>query len=624
MSGPRYSEWTPIHLVGDREIAALHVPDARKLLGFVVDEAKRNGLGVASIRRELDDGTVLLAEKVGELPRVTIIAGMGPPEPEPLSPRGGFILWPHWGHQPTDPWGSRGISADPEGTYPQAWLEFFGGSKITHYKRRWDVADQIVGARFATYDTPDLYPYGMLCTGNIEWKDGKDFSLSWYGYYSRYFRDYDDHLSRYQFVMNQGQVLLHTFFYIDEMPAPPDYLTWPIAGACLREVAGRRELVVMHVDTAATRVTEVVVYEVNLNQGTQEKADWKLGDFRSLGSIPALGTPAEFLDAQVPWFFNASGTRAVRVVNWMDVPATGPYYGTATVQQNVEIAGSGISHTTTPIDRLYGDFAVLSAGGLPSGFRLASQPSLPVIADFRGEDLVVARIVWKEATLNGLSPESTYGGDVDFVVVLELDGEEFPLIERRVSRSRSMQDYHLVAHADLRHSLIAGWRVQGLNGTHTVQAFAYLGGKWVYGEEVPAPLLADWLPGPVTDTRDFDTAQGNALLFNTWFTGARYTPDALGEAGIAYGASPRTFANDMMMPALMTTALRNNYAIGDLLNFAAAGSWCYTNGRYCLSMPGPNHSPPLNYLTGGSLPELLGIVADVPRFWPISVLAKPL
>lgn len=74
MSGPRYSGWTPIVVVGDREVAAQHVPEARKLLGFVLEEAKRNGLGIANLRRELQDGTVLLAEKIGELPRVTIIA----------------------------------------------------------------------------------------------------------------------------------------------------------------------------------------------------------------------------------------------------------------------------------------------------------------------------------------------------------------------------------------------------------------------------------------------------------------------------------------------------------------------------------------------------------------------
>jgi len=624
MSGARYSGWTPIVVVGDREVSAQHLPEARKLLGFVVDEAKRNGLGIASLRRELPDGTVLLAEKIGDLPRVTIIAAGVSPEDTVPQQQGGFILWPHWGHAPTDPFGARGKSADPENVYPQAWLQFVGTSKITHYRERWDVADKIIGARFASYDTPDLYPYGMRCSGNVEWKDGEDLALSWYGYYSRYFRDFDDDPGRYQFVMNQGQVLLHTHFYAERYQDPPDYLTWPISGACVRKSAGRYELVVLHVDTATSRSTEVVVYDLTLNTGTAEKADWLLGDYRHLGSVPALGTASQFADARVCWFFNASGTKATRIIDWMDQPATGPYYGTSTVLQELDIGTATIVYSNTSVDRLYGDYAVIADGATPSGFRLATQPSLPVAADYRGDDLVLARIVWKEAMLAGLSPESTYGGDVDFLVVLELDGQEIPLVERRVNRTRSMQDYHLVGHLDLRHSIVAGWRIKGTDGVHSAQAFAYLGGRLVYGEEVPAPLLASWLPGSVTDTRDFDRAQGNALLFNTWFNSTRYTPDALGQGGVAYGASPRMFANDMMAPAAMTIAMRNRYAIEDALSFAAVGSWCYAKGRYCLSMPGPNYSAPLNYLTGGSLPALLGIDAEAARFWPLSVLAKPL
>ena len=73
MSGARYTDWSHTRVLGDREAAAQYVPEARKLLGFVMDEAKRNNLGVHQITRELEDGTVIIAEKHGDIPRMTII-----------------------------------------------------------------------------------------------------------------------------------------------------------------------------------------------------------------------------------------------------------------------------------------------------------------------------------------------------------------------------------------------------------------------------------------------------------------------------------------------------------------------------------------------------------------------
>lgn len=73
MSGPRYLDWTHIRVVGSRNQAARYVPEARKLLGFVTDEAKRNNLGVCQITRKLPDGTTIIAEQHGTIPRITIV-----------------------------------------------------------------------------------------------------------------------------------------------------------------------------------------------------------------------------------------------------------------------------------------------------------------------------------------------------------------------------------------------------------------------------------------------------------------------------------------------------------------------------------------------------------------------
>lgn len=68
----RYVDWTHIRVNGDRHAAAPYVPDGRKLLGEVMEEAARNGLGVHVLHRRLEDGTVLVAEKHGDIPRITI------------------------------------------------------------------------------------------------------------------------------------------------------------------------------------------------------------------------------------------------------------------------------------------------------------------------------------------------------------------------------------------------------------------------------------------------------------------------------------------------------------------------------------------------------------------------
>lgn len=220
MSGPRYSGWTPIVVVGDREVAAQHVPEARKLLGFVLEEAKRNGLGIANLRRELQDGTVLLAEKIGELPRVTIIAPGPPPVEEPPEHRGGFIVWPRWDVPTGDP-AQRGSQVDPTGNDPTGWLEFAGSRVVTRYWRRWDVVDQIQGARYESYNRPDLYPEGLYFFGNIDWKDGEDLALSFYGFCSRYVHDVALLDIGARWVLQQGQALFDRISYRDELQQDP-------------------------------------------------------------------------------------------------------------------------------------------------------------------------------------------------------------------------------------------------------------------------------------------------------------------------------------------------------------------------------------------------------------------
>lgn len=80
----RYTDWTHTRVVGSREAAAAYVPHARKLLGQVMQEAESMGLGVHQIRTELEDGAVIVAEKHGSIPRITITPPPGGARKRPM------------------------------------------------------------------------------------------------------------------------------------------------------------------------------------------------------------------------------------------------------------------------------------------------------------------------------------------------------------------------------------------------------------------------------------------------------------------------------------------------------------------------------------------------------------
>ena len=77
MSGRRFDQWHLSRVVGDPAAAQPYWAIGRKLLGYAMDEAQRASLGVHVVRRVLPDGAVIIAEKIGLLPRLTII----PPQP---------------------------------------------------------------------------------------------------------------------------------------------------------------------------------------------------------------------------------------------------------------------------------------------------------------------------------------------------------------------------------------------------------------------------------------------------------------------------------------------------------------------------------------------------------------
>lgn len=299
-SGARYVDWTHIHVAGSRDAAAPHVPYARKLLGFVMDEAQRNSLGTAKIERTLEDGTRVIAEKHGDIPRVTIIPSTkGTVRRE--SPRGDFVVWARNAAYPD------GIDIE----HPQqilqddgSWRTYFFSASPTH--------DAFPGAK-GTYS--GMFPDGIKHAGNVDWTNG-DQRLSWYGPSTRYWTD-PWVQPRTQFghqVFMLGQIVLDTTE--GDTPAAEPY----VMGAAIDGM----DLYVMQADlpvgttTTADQPANTILIDAWHVPGDIPHALYRyslLPDPAAPGHMLASPDSRELIwsaslpTGAMPWFFNKDGTR---------------------------------------------------------------------------------------------------------------------------------------------------------------------------------------------------------------------------------------------------------------------------------------------------------------------------
>lgn len=176
MPAGRYTDWTHVHVVGDRAAAAPYVPYARKLLGWVMQDAAYNQLVTHKSQQVLEDGTVVIAEKHGSIPRITIIpSGGGGRSQRAIS--GDFVVWARDDAHPA------GLDED----HPQqilqmrddSWKTFFYSEGIAGY-------EGFSGAKGTYIGT---FPDGIQHAGNVDWRGAGDQRLSWYGPSTRYWVD---------------------------------------------------------------------------------------------------------------------------------------------------------------------------------------------------------------------------------------------------------------------------------------------------------------------------------------------------------------------------------------------------------------------------------------------------
>ena len=219
MPGPRYEDWSHTHVKGDLDAAAPYVNEARKLLGYVEEDAARMDLGVHSMRRELQDGTVVIAEKHGAIPRMTIIPAPAKQPPPPQVVKDDFVVWARTTALPD------GIDEDrPQQILRPAWKTFFDNSDVDGY-------GAFPGDK-GTYG--GMFPQGLLHAGNVDWVSPiTGERISWYGPSSRYWYD-DWRLPRAQYgkhVFHLGQVLLDVDAYADALEEP--FLERYVLGAAM-------------------------------------------------------------------------------------------------------------------------------------------------------------------------------------------------------------------------------------------------------------------------------------------------------------------------------------------------------------------------------------------------------
>lgn len=320
LAGQRYVGEVQWRFAGDRDTAQQYIPQARLLMGAVLADAEVNRLGVHQGRKVLSDGTVLVADKIGDIKRITIVPTGGTPPPVPVRPLDDIVVWAR------DETRQAGIDAehpqqilrvDTSGQ-GQGWTTFFFNSEIPGF-------DGFPGNK-GTYG--GQFDDGVRHAGNVDWVSPDDERISWYGPQCRYFFDgYVQPRSQYgKFVFMLGQALLDTDQYAAdsiEQTHGPD--RW-VLGAALKRIDGVVWLYVF----------QSVASNLPLPSGTVE-AGWAeysapfsganqdviLYRYRLLLEVDALGVPRyrvspnsrEGLLAVTnmgaePWIFNTSCTEA--------------------------------------------------------------------------------------------------------------------------------------------------------------------------------------------------------------------------------------------------------------------------------------------------------------------------
>lgn len=401
MPGPRDHDWAHVHVEGDPDAAAPYLPFARKLLGFVKQEAGRNGLLTYSMTRKLEDGAVVAAEIRGGIPRMTIQPVRGAGKRTPLPIQENFVCLPRNTDNPN------GLDAEhPElmlrWSDKMGWRTLFFDAQVPAYASLQEPKGtyKAQGGRLG-------FPEGVRHAGNVDWRARDGVRVSWYGPSARYWYDgWRQPSAQYgRFVFMLGQVLLDVDDYCTASGVDlPNRL---VVGAAIDTL--RRKLYVMQA-TMADQPNEVPAASATFAVTppsptgpiplTLYRYDLALRDipdamaYRVIpGSHLELWT-GSLNEACNPWFFDQSITRAVSY----SVPVKTSVYVTASGPTAEDItAYEPVSPSSLRFDlTIEGDTAAVASSvvSLPAG-----QGRAPIASDFVDDE---EKVVWmRRMTLEG-------------------------------------------------------------------------------------------------------------------------------------------------------------------------------------------------------------------------------
>lgn len=399
----RHAGWHHLRYVGDRAACARYLPQGRKVLAFAMEQAAYNELKTFIHRMPIMEGDEQIGELVGEVvagqPRLTINVATRAPVPRPTKlVKNDFVVIPRDESQPN--------SIDPD--HPQlilapAWTTFFYDEEIPAYAA-------FTGDK-GTYRAQ--FREGLVHAGNVDWVNDDGVRLSWYGPQTRCFFDpYTQPRAQYgKFVFAAGEPLLDVDQYIIDSDPEPEFAARWVMGAALSGLF----LIVVHAELPIGTTPDGAI-----PANTSEiSPPWPRGPInvevcrysliadadRQFGSrvVPrsrVVLTSAALDDVFNPWFFSASGEKAITQA----MPAntivelerfSGPFSVTITAPaattQNVHRLGR---------DELTGDWEIVT-----TTVSLSAAPSTAALTtDYKGNDEVTMMVTRTPQTPLGPPP----------------------------------------------------------------------------------------------------------------------------------------------------------------------------------------------------------------------------
>lgn len=318
MVGPAHIGWTHKRKTGDPADVARWEPVARKVLGYAIEQARRSGLQTYKVVRKADDGTLLIGELIGGIPRYSVECPPRPSEPEPPRLVEDFVVWPRNADHPDglDP-GNEHHQLILRRRTERRWQTYFYDSDIIGYED--------FDRRKATYAA--MFPDGIAHAGNVDWRSRRGEVISWYGPSSRYWPDayVQPRAQLGKFVFMLGQPLLDVAAYraasVGQAHGPDEY----VAGAAIRRDDGGTWLVVVHTEAtnedSPPSVADIQAIEAHCRPYSLATGDGGIYRYRLTRYVDPAGVPRfqvvagsrELLAAlpgnrAEPWFFNESCT----------------------------------------------------------------------------------------------------------------------------------------------------------------------------------------------------------------------------------------------------------------------------------------------------------------------------